>query len=451
MNLTVNELPYPIWVLDTSLAVLEKNNLARVLSESPFNGLNSSDVLQLKKSISENISSQNLVFRWKNEERWHAWSFQKTELKVMLFANDVSKIKEDERQYVQILDAIPDLVLVKGQNSKIHWGNKAFRDHYGMSNQELQELIDAPFTIPDYTHQYIIDDAWVWNNKKKLIIECEPVMRHDGVERKFHTIKMPIVNSKNEVIYTVGISRDITEYMENRERSYAAAKMASLGEMAGAIAHEINNPIAVIMGKARHLRKALDSNVMDKVYANTKSIEDQSERIAKIVHNLLSFCREEQIETFELTSFNAILDQALSLSNEKMKFHDIRLHLDIEHNIKFECMNISISQILLNLINNAIDSVVEVNMKNPWIKISAHTKDENLEVRVSDSGPGVSDAIAVKIMQPFFTTKPVGKGTGLGLSISQSMARAHGGSLVLDRQTSSSCFLLTVPLMQKKD
>ena len=450
MDIAINDLPTPLWVLNQKFDVMTNNNLAQELAESPFIGLLDEDGKHLKQVLQTSDSETNCVYKWKlsTTEKWFSWRPHKVQDLIYLYAHDVTHIKMSETYYAQILDAIPDMVLVKKKNSKIHWGNKAFQEYYGMSNEELEELIAAPFTSPDYTHQYIMDDAWVWNHQEKLVVDCEPVVRWDGEERKFQTIKMPILNSQHETMYTVGISRDITQDIENRERSYASAKMASLGEMAGAIAHEINNPISVILGKARHLRKALDANMIDKALANTTSIESHSERIAKIVHNLLSFCRDEQSEYFQRSSLDSILDQALSLSNEKMKFHDITLQLDIQPDIQFECASISISQILLNLINNAIDSIVEAGVKNPWIKISANVNGQNLEVRVQDSGPGVPDEIAVKIMQPFFTTKAVGKGTGLGLSICQQFAKKHHGNLVFDRGTSNSCFLLTVPLSQ---
>jgi C4-dicarboxylate-specific signal transduction histidine kinase len=267
------------------------------------------------------------------------------------------------------------------------------------------------------------------------------------VVRKFQTIKFPILNSSGEVTYTVGISHDITEAIEMKERSYAAAKMASLGEMAGAIAHEINNPIAIILGKSRHLKKYIDSQSYDKALMNIDSIEVHSYRIAKIIHNLLTFCRDDKTERFEMHLFSSILNQVLSFANETFKFHKIDLKLQIIDDVEVECLSVPISQVLLNLINNALDAATESDA--PWIKIEVKKNGEFMECRVSDSGPGVPDEIAVKIMQPFFTTKPIGKGTGLGLSICQSIAIRHGGKLSLDRSVSRSCFLLRLPLKQR--
>jgi PAS domain S-box-containing protein len=121
-----------------------------------------------------------------------------------------SALIAQERQYRQILDAIQDMILVKGPQSRIIWANEAFRSYYGMSNEQLQGIIDAPHAEPDYTQQYIIDDATVFNSGEPLNLE-EPVKRYDGLERFFNTLKSPIFDENGQVVMTVGVSRDISD------------------------------------------------------------------------------------------------------------------------------------------------------------------------------------------------------------------------------------------------
>jgi PAS domain S-box-containing protein len=120
-------------------------------------------------------------------------------------------LRESEHRYQQIMDGVSDLILVKGEKSRIVWANKAFRDYYGMDDEQLRGMIDAPFSEPDYTQKFIQDDEYVWHNKVPLHVPEEPVNRHDGAVRLFETVKTPIFNEKNEVFLTVGVSRDITE------------------------------------------------------------------------------------------------------------------------------------------------------------------------------------------------------------------------------------------------
>ncbi|MBE9228007.1 PAS domain S-box protein [Phormidium sp. LEGE 05292] len=131
--------------------------------------------------------------------------------------NDITERKEaeknlrqNEQKYHQILDAITDMVLVKGPQSRIAWANKAFRDYYGLSNEQLKDMIDAPFNQPDYTLQYIRDDTYVFETGQSLEIE-EPVTRYDGKVKIFNTIKSVIWNEAGEKILTVGVSRDISD------------------------------------------------------------------------------------------------------------------------------------------------------------------------------------------------------------------------------------------------
>jgi PAS domain S-box-containing protein len=126
-------------------------------------------------------------------------------------------LRESELRYQQILDAITDMILVKGQKSSIVWANKAFRDYYGMTNEQLRDMIDAPIVEPDYTLQYIKDDAQVFESGELLQIPEEPVTRYDGTIHPFETFKAPIRDLNGNVVMTVGVSRDITERLKEKQ------------------------------------------------------------------------------------------------------------------------------------------------------------------------------------------------------------------------------------------
>jgi PAS domain S-box-containing protein len=112
--------------------------------------------------------------------------------------------------YEQALDAVPDMVLIKRAKSHIAFANRAFRDFYGMTMDQLRDIVDASFNEPDYTQQYVKDDEQVYTTGQSLDIPSEPVTRHDGEVRQFHTVKSAAVDTAGQVIRTVGISRDIT-------------------------------------------------------------------------------------------------------------------------------------------------------------------------------------------------------------------------------------------------
>lgn len=433
--------PLPLWILNSTFEVLELNQAAKEFSPNPFSGLSEED-LQKLKGLHKEHKTKKLCLKWKKENffLWIEWRSWMSEGKIYFCAEDDTTSKNNELYYKQILDAIPDMILVKGKDSHIHWANKAFQKHYGMSNEELEEIIDAPFQAKDLTQQYIKEDAWVWNNKKELLIDCETVLRHDGTERKFQTFKAPILDQDGDIQFTVGVSRDITEKLEYEQKSYTASKMASLGEMAGGIAHEINNPIGIILAKSYQVkRKVKEQAIKDDIDV----IERNSLRVAKIVEGLRNFCQEGDKQISNFFNVREVLNETITYCQYRLSQENVDLQIDIPEETVFFGKKVQLSQILLNLINNALDAIK--GQTAPWIKISSVQKNNHIEIRIQDSGPGIPEKMESKIMQPFFTTKDVGKGTGLGLSISFALAKLQNGSLSLDRKTSSSCFLLTLP------
>ena len=154
-----------------------------------------------------------------------------TQRQIVEIESGQQKLRDSEQKYQQILDSIADMVLVKGPQSKIVWANKAFRDYYGMTQEELQNTVDAPFANPENTLQYITDDAFVFETGQTLQISAEPVTRHDSEVRLFNTVKAPIRNQDGEVVMTVGVSRDMTEGKQAEEALKASeAKYRSLVE-----------------------------------------------------------------------------------------------------------------------------------------------------------------------------------------------------------------------------
>lgn len=252
-------------------------------------------------------------------------------------------------------------------------------------------------------------------------------------------------------IELLGINWDVTELKEQQARSQAAAKMASLGEMASGIAHEINNPLSVIHGRATLLKemaikgKPVASEIL--IDYATK-IQTTAGRIAKIVKGLKLFARNDVLDQKQRVSLKAIIDDSFELCQERLRKRDIGLRISDIPDVELNCHAAQISQVLLNLLSNSIDAIE--NQKSPWIALEFHpTRDFTMAIRILDSGDPIPESTAEKLMQPFFTTKDVGKGTGLGLSIAKGIAENHGGRLWLDRSHKNTCFVFEIPFQQK--
>ena len=224
---------------------------------------------------------------------------------------------------------------------------------------------------------------------------------------------------------------DITSEREKTVQLLQAAKLSSLGVMAGGIAHEINTPLATIKTKIDLLRaraEADDENLEHRKDQYDK-ISKTVDRISKIVRAMRTIARDADRDAVSIVNVAQLAADAVALCHDRLVAEGIELRLELQ-DAEISCRPGEIGQVLLNLIGNSIDAVA--NAENRWIEIRAHADAKILTVSVTDSGPGISSDAASRMMDPFFTTKPVGKGTGLGLSISRSIVEAHGGRLFLD-------------------
>ena len=225
-----------------------------------------------------------------------------------------------------------------------------------------------------------------------------------------------------------------------------SAKMAALGEMAGSIAHEINTPIATISLLSGQLEDCLGDEIIDKAELSrmAKTIESMAFRIADIVKGLRSFARDGSRDKKEYVLIKKLLSETLILCSERFKNGNLRVIIgEFPDSLAIQGRQTQLSQVLLNLFNNAYDAVQTLTDK--WIKIKVADTDQWVEIWVTDSGPGISSEVVSKMFQPFFTTKGVGKGTGLGLSISKKIIETHGGTLNVEMESPNTCFRITLP------
>jgi PAS domain S-box-containing protein len=271
-----------------------------------------------------------------------------------------------------------------------------------------------------------------------------PVYRRDGTVRQvqFNTV----MNGKTQILLLL----DLTDQKRAQERAILSSKMLSLGEMASGIAHEINNPLAIIRGRAQQLRESLLDAHPDpeKISRYTSQIEETVDRIAKIILGLRNFAREATDDPFMPANLAEIIDQTLSLCKNRFKIHgiDLRVNVAQSEELQIRCRSVQISQVFLNLLNNAYDALSPLgpNASN-WVELTAKAQGEGVEITLTDSGPGIEPDLRSKIMEPFFTTKKVGAGTGLGLSIAQGLVQAHHGKLTLDEANPHTRFVVWLP------
>jgi C4-dicarboxylate-specific signal transduction histidine kinase len=241
------------------------------------------------------------------------------------------------------------------------------------------------------------------------------------------------------------VNERTNELDQQRAKAYQAAKMATLGEMAGGIAHEINNPLAVIAAYAEKLKRRLPytEENQDQLKQGLDTIERTVERISKIVKGMKSFSRSADSDPMKVVSLKSIIDETLVLCEEKVKSNQVKLTVDEIPQYNIFCRDVQIIQSFLNLIQNAIDAIAQSEQR--VIEVQFETIENKVRIIVEDSGPGVPKELVEKIMNPFFTTKEVGKGTGLGLFISLGLVESNHGRLYLDTKSAKTRFVIELP------
>lgn len=252
-----------------------------------------------------------------------------------------------------------------------------------------------------------------------------------------------------------GIQRKETEreLEQLRTQQQQSAKMASLGEMAGGVAHEINTPLGAILLTSQSLRSSIESfdpsqkNLMIEM---AELIEQTTNRISKIVKSLKTFSRNSNKDPFAETKLSEIVDGAVSLCTEKFSHMGIALEIDFEslNNVSIQCRESEVTQVILNLLTNARDAIEYLDDK--WIKIFCQDHGETVNLYIVDSGAGIPQKVLKKVFDPFFSSKDIGKGTGLGLSISKGIIDSHGGALRVDENAKNTTFIIQLPKIQKE-
>jgi PAS domain S-box-containing protein len=268
--------------------------------------------------------------------------------------------------------------------------------------------------------------------------------------RRFISGQATVIRDQAQApIMMFGLNADITDQIKlknelelERTKSLRNAKLASLGEMSAGIAHEINNPLAIISGAVGLLPRYL--NNPEKQAAKIESIQKACDRIARIVSGLRKFSRTGDKSNFEVHNLNAIVAEAIALSEMKSTRNSTPVTLEGLENVPVFCDEVEIGQVLINLINNAIDAVKERPEK--WVKVAVAQEPQCAILRVTDSGPGIPEPVRNRLFDPFFTTKEIGEGTGLGLSISKGILDEHKATISVVTECSNTCFEIRFPM-----
>lgn len=237
---------------------------------------------------------------------------------------------------------------------------------------------------------------------------------------------------------------------ERNQKLLSQSKYSELGMMSAGIAHEINNPLAVIQARTTQLLR---------IYRNPEKSQEMgdglqqilytSERITRTIQGVREFVHQNDKGPKNEVNLKDLIDDVLAFCGQRLRNHGINLRFYNLENYKVYGNKIQLEQIILNLLNNSFDAIEFLSDK--WIEISVLENTEEVQIIIKDSGHGIPDHIAERMMEPFYSTKDLGKGTGLGLALAKGIAEQHGGHLSYLKHQKHTTFILELPKQAVQD
>jgi signal transduction histidine kinase len=244
------------------------------------------------------------------------------------------------------------------------------------------------------------------------------------------------------------LEKTVETLKNTQEQLIQSEKLSGVGEFVAGVTHELNNPLAAVMGFSEMLKDA-DVDVKHRRYL--EMIHKSAQRCQKIVQSLLSFARRHQPERTAV-SVNILIATVLEIVQYHLRTSNIEVITQLDQNLPVVFADPhQMQQVILNIINNARQAI-ESNQPQGWIKIITEASESNVRIIVQDSGPGIPEENLRRIFDPFFTTKQVGQGTGLGLSLCYGIVKEHGGTITpLSRRGEGATFIIELPVSHIAD
>jgi PAS domain S-box-containing protein len=341
------------------------------------------------------------------------------------------------RAYLQnILDNAPMMVVTTDLDGRVVSFNRHAEACYGYKAAEtLGKSVSMLCASPDEWQP-----LWSRVEQGGTVQEYETVpLRKDGRPMVVALTLAPLKDKDGNMIGTVCLSRDISQRKALMDQVIQSERLASIGRLAAGVAHEINNPLAVIAEIAGYLedllaegpplkRRKLDQELQD----GLPKITAQIKRCRSITSRLLSFARRRQTP-MEVADVNRALDEILPFLAKEARLAGVQIHRRFHIDIPLvRIEDLQLEEILINLIRNAIHAMSPRNYGNIWL--FATQKDGKVNLTVKDDGPGIDRQVVDRLFDPFVTTKPVGQGTGLGLSICYGIVKHHGGEIRVESE-----------------
>jgi PAS domain S-box-containing protein len=366
-----------------------------------------------------------------------------------------AQVRESEQRYRMLIEGMNEGVNITDAEARMVFVSDRFCEMTGYARDELLGRNGAMLTVPE------MQQAWLESHRAREAGRAEPhaltLKRKDGQMLHVWISPKPQFDAAGRYLGSLNVVLDITDRRraEDQARSHLeqlahVARVASMGEMASAIAHEINQPLTAIANYANAALRLLRAGKIstDEIADTMQRLATEAERAGAVVRKMRGFVRGEEgrLQAIELTELFA---DVLRLTRAEAAQYDVDVRAErVEGLPPIRVDAIQMQQVLLNLIRNAMEAI-DANGSTPrQVTLSARAADgDMIEIAVRDTGPGLTAFAAEKVFEPFYTTKS--EGIGIGLALSRSIVDVHGGRLWADASSPGAVFRLTLPIAQE--
>lgn len=368
-----------------------------------------------------------------------------------LVASRTRALARSEEKYRSLVESAEDLIFTVDESGCLVSLNNFTAAFFGCRPEEVVGRgVDHLFS-PEAARKQIDIIQAVFENGKSIRDEFE--LKVGNTEIWLSANFMPVKDEAGNMNAVLCIARDITENKKLERFLITTEKLASLGTLAAGVAHEINNPLGVILGFCDILVRKKEPGSRE--YEDLKIIERQGLHCKQIVENLLSFARVGREETFD-TDLNTCLKETITVVRHSLEMNAISLEIDLTGRLpRVAGDNRQLQQVFLNLINNAAAAMPDGGQLTIRTRLKASGR--RVAAEIKDHGTGIAPEHLDHIFEPFYTTKPEGEGTGLGLFVSYGIIHKFGGSLTCESRLRNSpdapggaTFTVTLPIYREK-
>ncbi|MEW6386459.1 MAG: DUF3365 domain-containing protein [Thermodesulfobacteriota bacterium] len=351
---------------------------------------------------------------------------------------NVEKLLHSKDLLQSVFDGISEMMVLLDRDFRIRMVNKAYLQYFGVA---LEDVLNSPYSAAPAHRSNPFSpssiDA-VFRLKKAV---TEEVRSPEG--EIFLTHYYPIIDDKGEVASVLGYAKDITAEKRVEQRIQHTEKLASLGQLAAGVAHEINNPLGVILCYVDLLKRQLTDN--SDGLNDVATIEKHARNCQRIVSDLLKFARGQETER-QLAALNPTIQEVVQMVANQFRQQHCDIELDLEAHLPLVKIDVDkMKQVYLNLLMNAC----QAKKDRGRIRISTRYAEPEHQVKIVfwDDGVGIPPEVRDRVFDPFFSTKTTGEGTGLGLSVSYGIIRDHGGDIQVESEPGQwTRFTLVLPL-----